>query len=456
MNPEIFREYDIRGVADIDLASSVVTTLGSALGSYMKENGCKRITLGRDCRLSSTRLRNDLVAGLKSTGLTIVDIGVCPTPVLYFSLHTLKPDGGIMITGSHNPPEYNGFKVAVGKTTIYGEEIQKVRRIAEKGSFSRGEDLLEEYSVLPEYQQHLVSSFEIFTRPSKVVVDCGNGTASVAAGDVYRKLGCKVIDLFCGMDGHFPNHHPDPTVIENLQDLIRKVEEEEADLGIAFDGDADRIGVVDEKGNILFGDQLMIVYARDILASNPGATIIGEVKSSKTLYDDIEKRKGRGIMWKAGHSLIKAKMKEEKALFAGEMSGHMFFADRHYGYDDAIYAGARLLEILSRTGKRLSELMADVPRNFSTPEIRVDCPDRYKFQVVKELSEYFGRHYETITVDGVRVQLKDGWALVRASNTQPVLVLRFEAETADRLRQIRSMVEERLQEVMSRVAAASS
>lgn len=451
MNPEIFREYDIRGVADRDLTDEVVVTLGRAMGTYLRREGCSRITLGRDCRLSSRRLRDRLSEGLQSTGLQIVDIGICPSPVLYYSLHTLKPDGGIMITGSHNPAEYNGFKVAVGKATIFGEQIQDVRKVADAGEFMEGKGTVEEYSLIPEYQEYIISSFKLFTRPPKVVVDCGNGTAAAVAPQVYKALGCDLVELYCVMDGNFPNHHPDPTVVENLQDLIRAVQENEADLGIAFDGDGDRIGAVDEKGNIIWGDQLMILYSRQILEEHRGATIIAEVKSSKTLYDDIAKHGGRPIMWRTGHSLIKAKMKEEKAALAGEMSGHMFFADRYLGYDDAIYAGARLLEILSNTGKKISELLADVPKTYSTPEIRVDCPDRYKFGIVREAQAYFSRNYRTVTVDGVRVLFDDGWGLIRASNTQPVLVLRFEAESEKRLKEIRSLIEGKLEELKEKV-----
>lgn len=451
MNPEIFREYDIRGIADRDLTDEVVLTLGRAMGTYLRGEGCSRITLGRDCRLSSRRLRDQLSEGLKSTGLQIVDIGICPSPVLYYSLHTLKPDGGIMITGSHNPAEYNGFKVAVGKATIFGEQIQEVRKVADSGEFMEGNGTVEEYSIVPEYQEYIISSFKLFARPPKAVVDCGNGTAAAVAPQVYKALGCDLVELYCVMDGNFPNHHPDPTVVENLQDLVRAVRENEADLGIAFDGDGDRIGAVDEKGNIIWGDQLMILYSRQVLEEHPGATIIAEVKSSQTLYDDIAKRGGKPIMWRTGHSLIKAKMKEEKAALAGEMSGHMFFADRYLGYDDAIYAGARLLEILSKTGKKISELLADVPKTYSTPEIRVDCPDRHKFDIVREAQEYFSKNYRTVTVDGVRVLFDDGWGLIRASNTQPVLVLRFEAESEERLKEIRRFIEEKLEKLKEKV-----
>jgi phosphomannomutase / phosphoglucomutase len=454
MNPEIFREYDIRGVADQDLTDGVVTTLGRSMGTYLRRAGCKRITLGRDCRLSSTRLRDRLVEGLLSTGLVIQDIGVVPSPLLYFSLHHLKPDGGIMITGSHNPAEYNGFKVALGKATIYGKEIQELLQIVRGGDYAKGEGCLEQVRIESDYLRDLEARLGELQQPPRVVVDAGNGTASDLAPRLYRSMGCEVIPLYCEMDGHFPNHHPDPTVVKNLQDLIQAVKAERADLGIAFDGDGDRIGAVDERGNIIWGDQLMILYSRDILQDRQGATIIAEVKCSMNLYNDIEQRGGNGIMWKTGHSLIKAKMKEEHAALAGEMSGHMFFADRYYGYDDAIYAGARLLEILSKTGRTISDLLADVPKTCTTPEIRVDCPDNLKFRVVEKMQEHFKSKYQTITVDGLRVVFEDGWGLVRASNTQPVLVLRYEAKSAGRLEEIQRLIEGKLEEVRQAITAA--
>jgi phosphomannomutase/phosphoglucomutase len=451
INPEIFREYDIRGIAESDLTDPVVFTLGQALGTYLGSQSCQSLTLGRDCRLSSERLMEQLSSGLQSTGLRVIDIGVCPTPVLYFSLHHLDPDAGVMITGSHNPPEYNGFKVALGSLTIYGEEIQKVRKIAESGEFRTGEGSREEVSLSSHYRDYLAKAFGRLSRPPRVVVDAGNGTGAVMGPQVYRDMGCEVIELYCTMDGNFPNHHPDPTVVKYLQDLIQTVRTEKADLGIAFDGDTDRIGVIDDEGNIIWGDDLMILYSREILDQNPGATIVAEVKCSKNLYDDIEKKGGRGIMWKAGHSLIKAKMKQEKALLGGEMSGHMFFADRYFGYDDAIYAGARLLEQLSKSGRKVSQILSDVPKTYSTPEIRVDCPEAVKFKVVEQAQEYFSSHFSAVTVDGVRVLFDDGWGLVRASNTQPVLVLRFEANSPERLEEIRALMEGKIQEFRGRI-----
>jgi phosphomannomutase/phosphoglucomutase len=454
MNPELFREYDIRGIADTDLADDSVETLGRGLGTYFVRHGVTRVTLGRDVRLSSTRLRNALARGLTRTGLTVIDIGVCPTPLLYYSLHRLTPGAGVMITGSHNPPEYNGFKIALGTGTIYGAEIQKVRKIVEAADFTRGEGNLESASLMEDYRRHIQERIPRLGKRLKVVVDSGNGTAGLVAPTIYSDLGCEVRELYSEPDGRFPNHHPDPTIVENLQDLMQAVHSSEADLGIAFDGDTDRIGVVDDEGGILWGDQLMMIYAREILERRPGTTFVAEVKCSKSLYQDIEARGGRAVMWKAGHSLIKAKMKEEGAVLGGEMSGHMFFADRYFGYDDAIYAGARLLEILATSGRRLSQLLADVPPTFSTPEIRMDCPEDLKFRIVGRAQSYFSRNYETVDVDGVRIVFPDGWGLVRASNTQPVLVLRFEADSSERLEEIQNLVEGKLEELSSGIHAS--
>ncbi|HUG43068.1 MAG TPA: phosphomannomutase/phosphoglucomutase [Acidobacteriota bacterium] len=444
LNPEIFREYDIRGIADRDLRDEQVVLLGRAIGTYFRERGKSRMTVGRDVRLSSERIHSRFIEGALACGVDVLDLGECPTPLLYYSLYRLNPDGGIMVTGSHNPAEYNGLKVALGRSTIHGPEIQKIRMLAEREDFHSGAGRLEQAGLMDDYFAELERSVRLKS-DLKVVVDCGNGAASLLADKLYAALGCTVRALYCEADGRFPNHHPDPTVAENLKDLSEEVRLQGADLGIAFDGDADRIGVVDERGRILWGDDLMIVFSRNILVAHPGATIIAEVKCSKRLYDEIERLGGKAIMWKAGHSLIKSKMAEENALLGGEMSGHMFFRDRHYGYDDAIYAGARLLEILSASGRKLSEALADIPETYSTPEIRVDCPDRIKFRVVEKAREYFSKRHRTIEVDGVRIEFSDGWGLVRASNTQPVLVLRFEADTQQRLREIRSQIEAKVQ-----------
>ncbi len=424
MNPEIFREYDIRGVVDKDLTEQDVVLIGKGFGTYLRGENRSKVTVGRDCRLSSEKYRDLVIEGLLATGCDVVDIGVCPTPVLYFSIRQLKKEGGIMVTASHNPPEYNGFKLCSGYDTLFGEQIQKVRRIIEVGTFAEGSGTAETADVVTPYQEFIQENVNL-ARPLRAGIDAGNGTAGVVAVPIIRNLGCEVFDIYCDMDGNFPNHEPDPTVIKNMQDLIGLVREKGLDVGIGYDGDGDRIGIIDEKGDIIWGDQLMIIYARDILSRKPGATFIAEVKCSQTLYQEIEKHGGRTIMWKTGHSLIKQKMKEVKAELAGEMSGHMFFADRYFGYDDAIYASCRLLEILAATGKSITELLNDVPRTYNTPEIRVPCPDDRKFQVVRDVTEYFRQQYNIIDIDGVRVLFEDGWGLVRASNTQPVLVLRF-------------------------------
>lgn len=451
MNSEIFREYDIRGIADRDLTDEVTEKLGRSIATIMKREACQKVAVGRDVRLSSLRLRNHLIDGLLAGGLSVVDIGQCPTPYLYFALHRLDVGGGVMITGSHNPADYNGFKVAIGKSTLHGEQIQEIRDIAEKADFTEGEGELFFASVAEDYLEYFGESFDNLAGVPRVVVDCGNGTASLVAVEAYERIGADVIPLFCEVDGTFPNHHPDPTVEEYLQDLIAKVEAENADLGIAFDGDADRIGVVDASGRIIWGDELLILYSREILRERPGATIVAEVKCSMNLYDDIKAKGGRAIMWKAGHSLIKAKMAEESAVLAGEMSGHMFFADRYFGFDDAIYAGARLLEVCARTGQSPAQLLADLPRLENTPEIRVETPDKHKFEIVKRAQEFFSQNYEAVTVDGVRVIFDDGWGLVRASNTQPALVLRFEANSKERLQEIRELMESKLNEIRSEV-----
>lgn len=348
-----------------------------------------------------------------------------------------------MVTASHNPAEYNGFKLCIGSDSIHGEEIQKIRRIIDEKAFVQGEGGLSVAEVTADYQTVIEKNINI-AHPLKVGIDAGNGTAGVVAVPLIKQLGCKVYDIYCDMDGTFPNHEADPTVLKNMEDLIGLVKDKGLDVGIGYDGDGDRIGVIDEKGNIVFGDKLLIIFAREILSRKPGATIISEVKCSQTMYDDIEKHGGRAIMWKTGHSLIKAKMKVEQAALAGEMSGHMFFADRYYGFDDAVYASCRLLEILSNSGRKISEILADVPKTFTTPEIRVECPDEKKFGIVQKITAHFRESYNVIDIDGVRILFDDGWGLVRASNTQPALVLRFEAMTEPRLKEIRDLVESTL------------
>jgi phosphomannomutase/phosphoglucomutase len=442
MNTHIFREYDIRGVVGKDLTDETVLDLARAFGTYFGRYGARRVSLGRDARESSPRFRGLLVQGLNETGCDVLDVGMVPTPLVYFTLFTQGVEAGVMITGSHNPSDNNGFKVCLGKSTIHGRQIQEIKDIALARAFASGKGSVEMRDVLPLYHAHVVSGIQMGPRPLKVVVDAGNGVGGFVGVPLYRALGCDVVELFCEPDGRFPNHHPDPTIVENMRSAIDLVKERNADLAIAFDGDGDRIGVVDERGRIIWGDQLMVIFSRAILRELPGATFIAEVKCSQTLFDDIRLHGGNPIMWKVGHSLIKAKMKDVNAALAGEMSGHMFFADRYFGFDDATYAGARLLEILSRTDEPLSHLLASLPRTVYTPEIRLDCPDEQKFGVVQALTENFKKTHEVIDVDGARIIFPHGWGLVRASNTQPVLVLRFEAENEQRLQEIRETVED--------------
>jgi len=446
MNPGIFREYDIRGIAGEDITEEEVFSLGRGIGTYLLGRGRRSLTVGRDCRLTSEAYAQQLIAGLCAAGCNVADIGLCPTPVGYFSIRHLQSGGNVMVTASHNPKEYNGFKICCGADSVYGEQIQQIRRIVEQGRFQRGEGAVAQLEILPHYLQYVLDNVAL-AAPMRIAVDAGNGTAGLTALPILRGLGCEVHDLYCDPDGTFPNHEADPTVKENLAELIALVAEKRLDLGIGFDGDGDRIGVVDDTGEIIYGDRLMIIFAREILSRKPGAAFVSEVKCSKAMYDDIESRGGRAVMWKTGHSLIKQKMKEVKAELAGEMSGHMFFADRYFGYDDAVYAACRLLEILSSTGKRISDLLADVPATFSTPEIRVACPDDVKFDVVAEATERFRRRYPVIDIDGARVVFEDGWGLVRASNTQPALVLRFEALSEARLDEIRRLVESTLAQI---------
>jgi len=458
MNENIFREYDIRGIVEQDLTVETVSIVARAIGTFFSRNKAKRIAVGFDARASSPIFRDLLVRALNSAGCDVLDIGRVPTPVLYFAVFTQDVDGGVMITGSHNPANHNGFKICLGQATLFGEQIQAIKNIALSRAFSPGSPTISSESfdikaalpkietadVLREYQKQLLRRVTPGEKKLKVVVDAGNGMGGVTAVPLYRALGYEIVELFTEPDSRFPNHHPDPTVTENLQDAIKAVKETGADLALAFDGDGDRIGVVDENGRIIWGDELMILLSRAVLRDKPNSTIIAEVKCSQNLFNDIEANGGKPLMWKAGHSLIKAKMKETGAALAGEMSGHIFFADRFYGFDDATYAGARVLEILSNTDLTLSELLADLPETFSTPELRVDCADEKKFAVVEKIAEEFSKTNEVITIDGARILFENGWGLVRASNTQAILVLRFEADTEENLRLIRKEIENRV------------
>ena len=437
INPNIFREYDIRGIVDKDLTPGLVEILGKGIGTYFRRHGKREAVVGRDCRLSSPDYAPALMKGIRATGCGVVDLGIVPTPLLYFMVYYKDKEAGVQITGSHNPPEYNGAKIMLGKETLYGDAIQDIYRIIKNDEIIEGlPGAHSSYDIVPEYKS-LVSRDLRIAKRCKVVLDAGNGTAGVVASPIFQKLGCDVVELYCDMDGRFPHHHPDPTLPEAMQDLIRTVRETKADFGVAYDGDGDRIGVVDDEGHLIWGDQLMIFFARDILALNPGGAVISEVKATKALFDEIARMGGRPIMWKTGHSLIKKKIKEEKALLAGEMSGHLFFADRYFGFDDAIYASLRLLELVSRSDQKLSEMLAALPKTFSTPEIRIYASEEVKFKIVEEVRRELEKTHPVIDIDGVRALFPKGWGLVRASNTQAVLVLRFEAETERDLEDIR-------------------
>ena len=442
MNPHTFRQYDIRGHAERDFSSDFVRALGLSLGTFYAKRGLRRIGVGRDCRLSSPRLHEALCAGLIETGTQVVDIGIGPTPLLYFAVHHLDLDGGIQITGSHNPPDENGFKMMLGKGSLYGDDIVELRETMEDESFRRSPGgSLEAIDPTPAYVTKAKDDIELGRRDIRFAVDAGNGAGGPLAIETMEALGLRPIAMLCEMDGSFPVHHADPTEPKTLEMLRARVLQDGLELGFAYDGDADRVGVIDARGEVIWGDKLMIILSRALLAEHPGATIIGEVKCSQTMYDDIEAHGGRGILWKTGHSLIKTKMKEENALLAGEMSGHIFFADRYYGFDDAIYATLRILEIVSMSDVPLHELLRDVPQTHATPEIRVDCDDAQKFDLVQRVVDHYRKTHELVDIDGARIQFDGGWALVRASNTQPVLVLRFEASSEDRLEAIRSDVE---------------
>ncbi len=451
INPLIFREYDIRGIANKDLTDDVVFKIGQGYGTYIKDKlkvpssklKTTDVLIGRDVRLSSERIRDALIEGIISTGCDVIDLGLVPTPVFYFSAFQYAKNAGIMITGSHNPPEFNGFKIGLNKTTIYGEEIQTLRKIIESEKFVSGKGKVSSLNPTPDYINMILDKVKI-NKNLKVVFDPGNGTAGVVIEELFNKIGIDAAYININPDGNFPAHLPDPTIPEYMKDLKSTLFELDADLGIGYDGDVDRIGCIDDKGDIVWGDKLLAIFAADIISRKSNAKIVFEVKCSQGLVEYIKSIGGVPLMWKTGHSLIKAKMKQENAAIAGEMSGHMFFADDYYGYDDAIFASVRLLKILSETEKKLSELVAQIPFYFSTPEIRVECPDEMKFEITQKIRDYFKQKYETIDIDGVRVIFTDGWGLVRASNTQPVLVLRFEAKTPERLAEIQEIFYEQL------------
>jgi len=453
MNKSIFREYDIRGIVETDLPDDVVKKIASAYAAVFVREGKQRIAVGMDGRPSSPHIKKIILDNLSRFGLQVFDIGLVPTPVLYYAIFKMGYDGGLIITASHNPAEYNGFKAMVGKESQSGDQIKEIYEIGQQDRFPPEKPgSIEEIDVISDYLDYIKHNIKL-KKKLKVVIDCGNGTGGITALPLYKMLGAEVIDLFSRVDGTFPNHHPDPTKVENLQDLLKKTAETNADVGIGFDGDADRIGVVDKKGNILWGDQLTLIYAREILKDRPGAKIISEVKASETLYSQIAQHGGIPIMWKTGHSLIKKKIVEEDAALAGEVSGHIFFNDKWFGFDDAVYAGARLMEILAATDQSFSQIIEGLPKVVNTPEIRVDTTEEAKFKIVSYIVDYFKKDYEVIDIDGARIKFPNGWALVRASNTQPSLVIRFEADTEAQLNQIKAIVEPVLNGIKEKMEA---
>jgi phosphomannomutase/phosphomannomutase/phosphoglucomutase len=448
-DPVIFREYDIRGVYNQQFDADFAYLLGRGYAQYFKEKHGKtgvRITIGHDARISCPEIKASLTRGLVESGIHVVHIGLVTSPISYFTTFEMPGvDGSIMITGSHNPPDYNGFKVSVGRQTIFGEAIQDVRRIIEKAAFHNGKGSESSHDIFPQYLERYKKEFGVITGNLKVVLDCGNGAGGCIARRLFNTVGLNPTILFEEPDGRFPNHHPDPTVEKNLAALVAEVKKQGAAVGIGFDGDADRIGIVDHTGRMIYGDELMTLISRSVLKKNPGAKIIGDVKCSDRMYDDIKKHGGVPVMWKTGHSLIKEKIKVDRAPFGGEMSGHIFFADRNYGYDDAPYAALRVCEIMAQTGKTIPELLEGLPPAFNTPELRIDTTEEKKVLIVEKLRAEFngksGADYTINLLDGVRISFADGWALARASNTQPVLVLRFESNTQAGMDRIRGRVE---------------
>lgn len=438
LNKYIFREYDIRGEVEKDFPPEVVRLLGKGYGTYVLRKGAKKVALSGDVRLTTPSLKQNFKEGLLSTGLDVIDIGIIPSPVNYYSMWKLEIDGAVQITGSHNPPEFNGFKMSLFKKAVYGEAIQDIRIIIENQDFNEGSGEFSEYEILPDYKEMILNKISI-DKPMKVIMDCGNAAACVNGPDIFKALGIELNELFCEVEGTFPNHHPDPTVKENLTELIGLMKNGDYDVGVAFDGDADRVGVVDETGEIIWADQLMALFLPEIIEE--GDEILFDVKCSQALEDMIIKYGGKPVMWKTGHSLIKQRMAELNCKFGGEMSGHIFFADDFFGFDDALYVAARLVQLLSKTDKKLSELKAILPLYYSTPEMRMACEsDEEKFRIAKEAEEYFSKNYDCSTVDGVRIKFGDGWGLVRSSNTQPVIVCRFEASTQERMEEIKDLV----------------
>ena len=456
MNSSIFREYDIRGIADEDLTDDVVSDIGLAMGTIFAKKGLKKISIGRDCRKSSERIFNVLSSSIIKAGISIIDLGMITTPVLYFSLYGLKIDGGVMITASHNPSDYNGFKAAIGKDVLSASQIQEIKNIIRSKSFIQDATLgtIEELDLIDTYKKDILKSINL-NKKIRIGVDCANTPIGLFAKDIMSDAGCEVYELYPEPNGDFPNHHPDPSVEENLKDLASLVKTEELDFGISFDGDADRIGVVDENGSFIYSDMVLLLLARSVLKDNPGAKIIGEVKCSKNLFEDIKKNGGIPIMWRTGHSNIKRKVKDESAPLAGELSGHIFFADKHHGFDDALYAGLRLAEVASYHNGTFSSMLRDIPQMYSTPEMRIDFPEEEKFKFIEQFTKFMessmSSSHRVVTVDGIRIETDDGWALVRASNTQPALTIRFEANSEKNLKELMQYVQKEISKVTDKI-----
>jgi len=445
MNPYIFRKYDIRGIVETDFTPDVVTDLGRAFGTYVKRYGGDRVSISGDVRLTTPRLMNNFADGLLETGITVLDMGIVPTPANYFSMFHLDVDGAVQITGSHNPPEFNGFKISYKQSAFYGDQIQYLKELIESKNYEMGDGKIEEVDIMNPYKLMLREKIQL-DKPMKAVIDCGNAAGCLTAPQIFKEMGIETKELFCDVDGTFPNHHPDPTEDHNLLDLINEMKSGEYDFGVAYDGDADRVIAVDENGRIIRSDILMALFLPEVI-KNPGDPIVYDVKCSQALEDMILKYGGKPIMWKTGHSLIKAKMKELNVNFGGEMSGHIFFADDFFGFDDAVYVSLRLAQLLSRTHRTLSELTSEIPVYYSTPELRLECSDdEEKFKISQKADEYFTANYDCNTVDGVRIKFDDGWGLVRASNTQPVIVCRFEAKTLKRMEEIQNEILDKLAE----------
>lgn len=452
INRDIFRAYDIRGVVDKDFDEEWVEKLGRACGTWFRRKGWKRAVVGHDCRHSSPAYQAAIIRGLNASDIDVLFLNLVPSPAFYFAAKKLNYQAGVMITASHNPPEFNGFKVWGDNTTIHTEDIQQIYEIMKSENFSAGTGVASGHNIVPSYIEDLLSGIEI-KRPVKVVLDGGNGAGGHIAEELLRKAGAEVIPLYCEPDGDFPNHHPDPVVEAYMGDLLKAVVDHGAEVGIGLDGDADRIGAVDEKGNLMPGDRLLAIYSREMLSRKPNETVVADVKCSHLLFEDIEKHGGNPIMARTGHSIMKAKMVETGAGLGGEMSGHIFFSDRFYGFDDGLYSALRLVEVLSKEQQPLSEMLNDWPKTYFTPELRIDCPEKIKFKLVEKAAEKLSKKYNVINIDGARVIFEDGWALVRASNTQAALTLRFEANSQERLAEIQQTIESLLNKLSTELTA---